>query len=207
MRVKNDLQRLLIGTGILAAVLTVTACETVTQTRGERLTLSPAEIEAREAASRRARIRDLQAEVDAQDAYLRQNLGTDRAYITDNGDFLSVALSGEGMFFDRSARLTSAGLDQLAILAASLEVFPETRLALTGHVLSTGRPQIDTVLSERRAVAAKSALMARGIDPCRIAAQGAGASDPVAPRTPQRSNRYNDRLEIVIEPKQDGACT
>lgn len=157
-------------------------------------------------ASGRKRIRDLRSEVTGNIAYLRSHLGEERSHILDMQDSLLVSIPGAGAFDGNSARLTSSGIDAIARVAASMIEFPHTRVTVVGHVKGTDSDFSDQILSERRAVAVKSVLMSRGIDECRIGVLGKGSDDHVAAPVTERRNQYNDRIEIMMKPFQDGAC-
>lgn len=157
-------------------------------------------------ATGRKRVRDLRAEVVGNMDYLQEHLGEHRAYLLDMNDSLLVTLPGAGAFKDRTARLSDAGIDAVVKLAASLQAYPESRLAIVGHVDGTKSDNADQILSERRAMAVKSVLMQRGVDECRIGLMGKGSYDDVATPVSERRNQFNNRIEVLIKPIQDGAC-
>lgn len=157
-------------------------------------------------ATGRKRVRDLRAEVVGSMEYLQEYLGEHRSYLLDMNDSLLVTLPGAGAFEGRSARLSEAGIDAAAKLAASLQAYPESRLAIVGHVDGTEDAKSDQILSERRAMAVKSVLMQRGVDECRIGLMGKGSDDHVAAPVSERRNQFNNRIEVLIKPIQDGAC-
>jgi outer membrane protein OmpA-like peptidoglycan-associated protein len=159
-----------------------------------------------EEASGRKRVRDLRSEVTGNIAYLRSHLGQDRAYILDMQDSLMVTIPGAGAFEGRTARLSQSGIDAVARVAASMEEFPHSRITIIGHVIGSKSDYADQILSERRAVAVKSVLMSRGIDECRLGLMGKGSDDHVAAPVTDRRNQFNDRIEIMMKPFQDGAC-
>lgn len=167
----------------------------------------PTGYQAEAAALERARIRDLRAEVVGQIGYLESHLGRDRADILDMDDSLLVTLPGAGAFEGRTDRLTPEGIDQVARVAASMLAYPHSRMTVIGHVEGSMSDYSDQVLSERRAVAVKSVLESRGVDACRIGVLGKGSSDPIADPLTNRQDQHNNRMEIMILPVQDGACT
>jgi outer membrane protein OmpA-like peptidoglycan-associated protein len=162
--------------------------------------------QAEAAALDRARIRDLRAEVVGQIAYLDTHLGRDRSDLLDMGDSILVTLPGAGAFEGRTDRMTPAGIDQVARVAASMLAYPYSRMTVIGHVEGSMSDYSDKVLSDRRAVAVKSVLMSRGVDACRIGVLGKGSSDPLATPYTNREDQHNNRMEIMIKPVQDGAC-
>jgi outer membrane protein OmpA-like peptidoglycan-associated protein len=76
-------------------------------------------------------------------------------------------------------------------LAASLRAHPEVRVVrIEGHAFGERRAE---ELSERRALAVREALIARGIDPARLSAVGYGATRPIAGDAAE-----SRRVEIVV---------
>lgn len=167
----------------------------------------PTRTEAIAAAVDRARIRDLRAEVVGQIGYLESHLGRDRSDILDLEDSLLVTLPGAGAFEDRTDRLTPQGVDQVERVAASMLAHPNSRMTVIGHVEGSMSDYSDMILSQRRAVAVKSVLQSRGVDACRIGVLGKGSYDPIANPATDRQDQHNNRMEIMILPVQDGACT
>ena len=167
----------------------------------------PTGAQAEAAALERSRIRDLRAEVIGQIGYLETHLGRDRSDMLDMDDSLLVTLPGAGAFEGRTDRMTPEGIDQVARVAASMLAYPHSRMTVIGHVEGSMSEYSDQILSERRAVAVKSVLESRGVDACRIGVLGKGSSDPIAEPLTNRQDQHNNRVEIMILPMQDGACT
>lgn len=163
--------------------------------------------DAETAALERARTRDLRMEVLGQIEYLEKNLGRDRSDILDMGNSLLVTLPGAGAFADRTDRMTPEGIDQVARIAASMLAYPSSRMTVIGHVEASMSEYSDKILSDRRAVAVKAVLQSRGVDTCRIGVLGKGSSDPVSTFMTSRHEQHNNRMEIMILPVQDGACS
>ena len=199
----------------LGAFVLLAACEPATMSPSTAMNnpvvnpaiAEPSGSQMRAEASGRKRIRDLRAEVLGNIAYLKTHLGEDRAHILDMRDSLLVSIQGRGVFEDNgNSRMTLRGIDAVARIAASMIAYPHTRITIAGHVTGTTSATRDQILSERRAVAVKSVLMSRGIDQCRIGVLGKGSDDHVATPVTERRNQYNDRIEILMKPYQDGAC-
>lgn len=167
----------------------------------------PVADQSQSAALERARIRDLRAEVAGQVSWLKDHLGEDRSHILDMGDSLLVTLPGAGAFVGRTDRLTPEGIDRVARIAASMLAYPHSRMTAIGHVDGSMSEYADKILSDRRAVAVKAVLESRGVDACRIGVLGKGSSDPIALPATERQDQHNNRMEIMIKPVQDGACT
>ena len=71
-------------------------------------------------------------------------------------------------------------------------------MQIDGYTDSIGTDSYNQDLSQRRAEAVKSALIARGIDPSRIGTQGYGKGFPVADNTDSGGRQLNRRVEVVI---------
>ena len=81
---------------------------------------------------------------------------------------------------------SAAVLEELASVMAS---DPALRLTLTGHTDSTGTPGGNRTLSLRRAEAVQGWLVGRGISATRLASDGHGQDEPIAPD--RKSTRLN----------------
>lgn len=82
-----------------------------------------------------------------------------------------------------------------------LSAVPTLKIELRGHTdstNSTGDPDYNTKLSQRRADAVRSELIRRGIGGDRITAIGFGESRPVADNTTPEGRAQNRRTEFVI---------
>jgi OOP family OmpA-OmpF porin len=72
-----------------------------------------------------------------------------------------------------------------------------TKFEIDGHTDSDGNGQSNQILSEDRAAAVKTQLVAMGIDPLRLSAKGFGASKPLAPNDSPEAKANNRRVEFV----------
>jgi outer membrane protein OmpA-like peptidoglycan-associated protein len=71
-------------------------------------------------------------------------------------------------------------------------------IAIAGHVDSATRRSRALILSRRMAETVRRALIARGLDPARIEADGFGASRPAVATAPGVREPYNRRTEMDI---------
>jgi outer membrane protein OmpA-like peptidoglycan-associated protein len=78
-----------------------------------------------------------------------------------------------------------------------LEADPSLQLSIEGHTDATGDAQHNLALSQARAAAMVSALVAHGIDAARLSSLGFGSQRPLAPETDDASRAKNRRVELV----------
>jgi OOP family OmpA-OmpF porin len=79
-----------------------------------------------------------------------------------------------------------------------LEENPDLRLRVAGHTDASGDPNYNLYLSEKRAEAVRTALVARGISADRIETVGYGSQQPIAPDDSPENRRINRRTEITV---------
>jgi outer membrane protein OmpA-like peptidoglycan-associated protein len=83
---------------------------------------------------------------------------------------------------------------------AVLTEYPSLSIEITGHTDDRGAHDHNLELSQRRADSVKTHLVARGIDPRRIRAKGAGPDEPLVANTSLVGRQKNRRIEFrVIE--------
>lgn len=131
----------------------------------------------------------------ARAAALRAELERLRARETDRGLVVSV---DDVLFAVDRAELQPGARADLARLAAFLRENPERPVRVEGHTDSTGTAAYNVSLSEARAEAVASALIAQGVPPARIETHGFGQSMPVASNATAAGRQQNRRVEIVI---------
>lgn len=102
------------------------------------------------------------------------------------------------LYFDTGkATLKPASTSTLDEVAATLKAHPElVRLVVEGHTDTTGGVVFNMELSRDRARAVVDALIARGIAPERLDAQGYGPTRPVADNQSEPGRAANRRVEL-----------
>jgi outer membrane protein OmpA-like peptidoglycan-associated protein len=110
---------------------------------------------------------------------------------------LVVSLS-DVLFDVGKANLQPGGARNLGRIAQVLQQYPNYKISVEGHTDSRGSAQLNERLSEQRAEAVKQALVSGGLDASRIAAQGFGATQPVATNATRAGRQLNRRVEIVV---------
>ncbi len=118
-----------------------------------------------------------------------------KAKPTDRGLVLTL---GDVLFDTGKAELNPGASRTLDQLARFLSEHPDRRVQIDGFTDSVGSDGFNQELSRRRADAAKSALLTRGIDASRIGATGYGRAFPVASNSESGGRQLNRRVEVVI---------
>jgi outer membrane protein OmpA-like peptidoglycan-associated protein len=111
-----------------------------------------------------------------------------------------LTLRNDALFESGSSTLKPGARGPMDSLADFMNRYPEREIAIEGFTDSTGTNEANRRLSESRAAAVKSALVARGIEPSRIDSRGYGPAFPVASNETPTGRQQNRRVEIVINP-------
>ena len=94
--------------------------------------------------------------------------------------------------------LRSEAREKLARLSGVVAAHPGLMLEVEGHTDSTGSDELNQKLSEDRANAVRSYLIAQGLSPTGVTAIGFGKSTPVADNSTAAGRQQNRRVEIVV---------
>ncbi|MCC6723172.1 MAG: OmpA family protein [Saprospiraceae bacterium] len=110
--------------------------------------------------------------------------------------------------FDRLTFQTgSAQLDmtksaeQLGNIAEILKCYPNVKLKVGGYTDNVGNKESNMKLSMERATAVKATLVALGIEPTRLDAEGYGDQHPVAPNDTEENKAKNRRIDVRVTAK------
>jgi outer membrane protein OmpA-like peptidoglycan-associated protein len=109
-----------------------------------------------------------------------------------------VLTLGDVLFDSGRANLNPGSARKLDQLAQFLTEHPERRVQIDGFTDSVGTDSYNQDLSQQRADAVKSSLIARGVDRSRIGSQGYGKGFPVASNVDSGGRQLNRRVEVVI---------
>jgi chemotaxis protein MotB len=101
-------------------------------------------------------------------------------------------------FQSGKAGLPGRELPTLDRIAELLLEYPKLTAKIEGYTDSTGLPEANLKLSERRAAAVKQALVERGVDHTRLTTEGFGQARPIADNATTAGRRKNRRVEIYL---------
>jgi len=102
------------------------------------------------------------------------------------------------LFDTNEATLKQDAKVVIAKLAGILLIMPELNLRIEGHTDSTGSPEYNQGLSERRSNSVRDFLGEQGIGLERMVSVGYGLTRPVADNATREGRAKNRRVEIVI---------
>jgi outer membrane protein OmpA-like peptidoglycan-associated protein len=134
-------------------------------------------------------------EADAAKQRFQDELASLQAKQTARGTVITLR---DVLFATGRATLQPGAERTLDQLAAALKDAPDRPIQVEGFTDSVGSEEFNQVLSERRAEAVREALLARAVDPSRIAVHGFGESYPVASNDNSAGRQLNRRVEIVV---------
>jgi outer membrane protein OmpA-like peptidoglycan-associated protein len=150
-----------------------------------------AEQKAREAEQARAAALAAQA----QTAALSRELAELKAQETERGILMTI---GDVLFATGRAEVAPGAQRSIDKLADFLRKYPTRNVMIEGHTDSTGSAESNLRLSEQRAEAIKTLLVARGVDADRIATRGYGMQYPLVTNDTAEGRQQNRRVEIVV---------
>lgn len=109
-----------------------------------------------------------------------------------------VITLGDVLFRTNRAQLEADGLRDIDKLADFLNQYPAYKVLVEGYTDSRGSNDMNQALSDRRAYAVRTALVAANVDGNQIATRGYGEAYPVAGNDTSGNRRLNRRVEIVL---------
>lgn len=117
-------------------------------------------------------------------------------------DALRITFSDEVMFDFDSATIRPGFRETLRRVADVLLDYPESEATIVGHTDSVGSEAYNLELSRRRAEAVREALIAEGVPPERLRAEGRGEAEPRADNATEAGRQLNRRVEIYVSPRR-----
>ncbi|WP_020505292.1 OmpA family protein [Lamprocystis purpurea] len=100
-----------------------------------------------------------------------------------------------------SAALKPSSRAQIKNIAEIMKCYPTLEMKIAGHTDSKADDAYNLKLSQERADNAKSDLVALGVAPSRLAAQGYGEEFPIADNDTEEGRARNRRTDIVVTKK------
>lgn len=161
---------------------------------------------ARAAKMKAAKIRPLSpAEVGAYmadlDAELRRQTAGIGLDVLQVGGAIIVRVPAAFTFDAGSAAVKATTDATLLEIARTVKTRNRTFVDVLAHTDTSGSPQVNQTLSDRRASAVASYLVAHGVGRARIASKGLGESAPLYnPETSETEKAANRRIEIRLVP-------
>src|SRR3984957_7062242 len=118
--------------------------------------------------------------MDRQEANLRHDLAGTGVSVTRMGDNITLNMPGNITFKSDSAELDPSFYKVLNSVNVVVKKYNKTVVEIAGHTDSTGAPDYNQKLSERRANSVAQYLESQGLANNRVVTVGAGESRPVA---------------------------
>lgn len=137
---------------------------------------------------------------DKQEQELREKLQYTDVNVSKEGDYIKLTLPGGVTFQTNSSKISQGFYQPLDSIASVLVQYPESRIVVAGFTDSTGSPQYNADLSQKRAQSVASYLTKRGVASGRLMATGYGASNFIADNSTEQGRAMNRRVEIKILP-------
>jgi len=115
---------------------------------------------------------------------------------------LKVNIPSQVTFDTDSATIKPSFRSVLDQVAQTLGQHQDVSANVVGHTDSTGNPNYNMQLSQRRAQSVSGYLGDRGVARNRLTAEGRGQSQPVADNGSEAGRAQNRRVEIFLKPIQ-----
>jgi outer membrane protein OmpA-like peptidoglycan-associated protein len=138
--------------------------------------------------------------MDRQEANLRHDLAGTGVSVTRIGDNITLNMPGSITFKSDSAELDPSFYKVLNSVDVVLKKYNKTVVEVAGHTDSTGAPEYNQKLSERRANAVAQYLESQGLASNRVVTVGAGETRPVADNSTPQGRQANRRVELTLTP-------
>ena len=110
-----------------------------------------------------------------------------------------LVISLSDILFDvNQATLKAGAANNVQKIAAILNQYPNYQISVEGHTDSQGSDAYNQSLSDRRAAAVRTQLIAGGVAEGRISSKGFGESQPVASNDAPAGRQQNRRVEVIV---------
>lgn len=138
--------------------------------------------------------------MDRQEAELRAQLQGTGVSVTRNGNQIILNMPSNITFNTDQDAVKAQFYSVLNSVAIVLRKYNQSLVDIYGFTDSTGSPQHNLDLSQRRAQSVANYLGGQGIDPRRFYVTGYGETNPIASNATEAGRAQNRRVEIQISP-------
>ncbi len=112
-----------------------------------------------------------------------------------------LARAGKILFGLGSAELESVSFATLDQLAEAAKTCPGMHIEVAGHASSEGDPELNRLLSLKRARSVVDYLVKVGVDAAQLEPAGYGATRPIVPNDSSENMAKNRRIEFTVRPQ------
>ena len=134
--------------------------------------------------------------MDKQAAELKKDL--EGAEVERVGEGIKITFHQGIQFATNSSEVTATSKTNLQDLARVLNKYDDTNILIEGHTDSTGKPEYNLTLSEKRAASVSTYLKTLGVTNARITTVGYGPDQPIADNGTAAGRKENRRVEVAI---------
>jgi len=126
---------------------------------------------------------------------------SEEARVIRDGNIAIIRL--KGLNFDvGNSEIKPEHFEILTKVKRAINTFPKSKVTVEGHTDSQGGDELNMTLSQERADAVMSYLLANmDIEPLRMEAKGYGETNPIANNETAQGRKLNRRIDIVINPE------
>lgn len=119
------------------------------------------------------------------------------------GEGIHLTLNENAVRFDvNKATLTTQAKTNLDKLVPVFNSYADTNIEIFGYTDSTGKPEYNLTLSQKRAESVKTYLISKGLAASRFKTSGFGIADPIASNDTKEGQSQNRRVEFAITANQ-----
>lgn len=115
------------------------------------------------------------------------------------GEGIHLTLKEDSVLFDTGkATLTAKAKANLDKLLPVFNEYSDTNIEIFGYTDSTGSPEFNLTLSQKRAESVKNYLISKGLVSSRFKTTGLGIAEPIATNDTPEGRSQNRRVEFAI---------